>query len=86
MLCGADNTIMRTTSEIARQMVEVLEEIRDELPPEEEKARYPFTELERKRRKVKERLRELPRYVERAVDMITFEDKGLGRPRKLDLV
>ena len=47
---------MRITAKIARQMVEVLEEIREELP-EEEKARYPYTEWERKREKVRERLR-----------------------------
>jgi transposase len=75
---------MQITAKIAQQMVEVLEEIKEEFP-DEEKARYPFTEWEQKRRRVKERLRELPRYVERAADMITFEEKGPGRPRKLEL-
>ncbi len=53
---------MGITTRIARQMVEVLEEIKDEFP-EDEKTRYPFAEWERKRRKVKERLQELPQYV-----------------------
>lgn len=76
---------MRITAKIARQMVEVLEDIKEELS-DEEKTKYPFTEWERKRKRVKERLRELPRYVERAVDMIDIEETGVGRPKKLDLV
>lgn len=66
-------------------MVEVLEEIKDELS-NEEKTKYPFTEWERKRKKVKERLREMPRYVEQAADMIELEEKGPGRPKHLELV
>ena len=37
---------MRITANIARQMFEVLEEIKEEVP-DEEKARYPFTEWSR---------------------------------------
>jgi transposase len=66
-------------------MIEVLEEIKEEFP-DEEKTRYPFTEWDRKRKKVKERLRELPQYVERASEMIELEEKKSGRPKRLELV
>lgn len=45
---------------------------------------YPFTEWERKREVVKERLRRLPEYLRKAVDMIHIEEKS-GRPVKMDL-
>jgi hypothetical protein len=76
---------MRITAKIAQQMVEVLEDIKEELQ-DEEKVKHPFTEWERKRKRVKERLRELPRYVERAADMIGLGEKGPGRPKRLELV
>lgn len=70
---------------IVKQMIGVLEDIKEEFP-DEEKMKYPFTEWERKRRRVKERLRELPKYVEQAMDRIDLEETGVGRPKKLDLV
>lgn len=76
---------MRITTKMARQMVEVLEEVKEEFA-DEEKTKYPFTEWEWERKKVKERLRELPRYVERAAEMIELEEKGPGRPKRLKLV
>ena len=50
------------------------------------KRNIPLAEWKRKQEKVKQRLRNLPEYVERAVDTISFEKHGAGRPKKLDLV
>jgi len=74
---------MRVTAKMAREMLNVLEEIRRELD-QEEKARYPYAEWERKREKVKERLRRLPEYVERAASMVEVT-KTSGRPKRLEL-
>lgn len=69
---------------MTKDLLEVLEEIREEFF-RGEKSSYPFSEWERKREKVRERLRKLPEYVERAVGMIELEERAAGRPRKLDL-
>ena len=76
---------MRITAKIAKEMIGVLEEIKEEIFPENE-ASYPYAEWENKREKVKQRLRDLPEYVERAVDIVSFEKRGAGRPKKVDLV
>jgi len=76
---------MRITAKMAKDMVKVLEEIKEEVFPDDE-ASYPYAEWERKREKVKQRLRNLPLYVEQAVDMIQFEKRGAGRPKKVNLV
>ena len=75
---------MRITAKIAEEMVGVLEEIKEEVFPEDD-GKYPFAEWERKREKVKQRLRNLPDYVERSVNMISFRDHGAGRKKKIDL-
>lgn len=69
---------------MTKELLEVLEEIREEFF-RGKKPCYPFSEWERRREKVKERLAKLPEYVERAVDMIGLEERAAGRPRKLDL-
>lgn len=69
---------------MARELLEVLEEIRAEFF-KGKKPSYPFSEWEKRREKVKERLGKLPEYVEKAVEMITREKGAAGRPRKLDL-
>lgn len=66
------------------ELLEVLEEIRTEFF-KGKKPSYPFSEWERKREKVKERLGRLPEYVGKAVDMVASGKDGGGRPRKLDL-
>ncbi|MFQ5816009.1 MAG: ISNCY family transposase [Candidatus Hydrothermarchaeaceae archaeon] len=76
---------MRITSKMARQLLEVLDELREEIT-QEEKPGYPYAEWERRREKVKERLARLPEYVEQAVEMLEVEEKTAGRPRELDLV
>jgi len=75
---------MRITGKIARQMLEVLDELKEELK-KEGKEKYQYAEWERKRERVKERLRKLPEYVEKAATMITVEKKA-GRPKKGTLV
>ncbi|MEM4724511.1 MAG: ISNCY family transposase [Candidatus Hadarchaeum sp.] len=69
---------------MAGELLEVLEEIRAELF-KGKKPSYPFTEWERRREKVKERLGRLPEYVGKAVDMIGLKENAAGRPQKLDL-
>ncbi|MCK5458322.1 MAG: ISNCY family transposase, partial [Thermoplasmatales archaeon] len=59
--------------------------MKEEIFPEDEQS-YPYAEWEQKREKVKQRLRDLPAYVEQAVDAISFEKRGAGRPKKVDLV
>jgi len=84
IVCGVLHCWMRITAEIAQDMIEVLDEIKEEIFPEDE-ASYPYAEWERKREKVKQRLRDLPLYVEQAVDLISFKRRGAGRKKKLDL-
>jgi len=75
---------MRITAKMAQDMIDVLEEIKEEIFPEDE-ASYPYAEWERKREKVKQRLRDLPVYVKQAVSLISFNRRGAGRKKKLDL-
>lgn len=75
---------MRITKKLAMELLDVLEEIRKEFF-RGKKPTYPFSEWERRREKVRERLGKLPEYVERAVEMIELRREGAGRPKKLDL-
>lgn len=70
---------------MARELLEVLDDLREEFF-QVRKASYPFSEWERRRERVRERLRKLPDYVKRAVEMIELEERKAGRPKKLDLV
>jgi len=69
---------------MAQDMIEVLDEIKEEIFPKGE-ASYPYAEWERKRERVKQRLRNLPEYVKKAVSLISFVRRGAGRKKKLDL-
>ena len=69
---------------MAQDMVDILEEIKEEIFPEGESS-YPYAEWEQKREKVKQRLRDLPLYVHQAVGLISFGKHGAGRKKKLDL-
>jgi len=75
---------MRITSEMARELTEVLDDIRKEVFEGRQIENYPFNEWERNREKVREKLRELPSYVDRAANIEI--EKTAGRPNKLDLV
>jgi transposase len=72
----------RITARTAAQILEVLDEVRDDLL-REEKPHYPYAEWEGKRAIVKERLRRLPELVHRAADVRV--DRHPGRPPALSL-
>ena len=76
---------MRITVKMAKEMIGVLDEIKEEVFPEDEQS-YPYAEWERKRKKVKKRLRNLPVYVEQAAAMVTLSKPKVGQPKKLDVV
>lgn len=75
---------MIITQKRAKELLEVLDEVRETHFKGREKE-YPYSEWEKKREKVKERLRNLPSYVKQAVEKIQREDEARGRPPKLDL-
>jgi len=75
---------MKITEKMAQQLVEVLEEIKEECFSKE-KNKYPYAEWERKREQVKQRLRDLPRYVDQAADMIRFVKPRVGQRKKIDV-
>lgn len=75
---------MKVTKKKIRELVEVLDTLREEFF-KDRKQKYPYSEWERKREIVKERLRSLPLYVRQAVEAIKKEDEKNGRPQKLDL-
>jgi len=75
---------MRITAKIAEEMIDVLEEIKNEVFPDEVE-KYPFADWERKREQVKHRLRKLPEYVEKSAAMISFKSSGAGRKKKIVL-
>jgi len=75
---------MRITEKMAQELVEVLEEIKEECFSEE-KDTYPYAEWEQKRERVKQRLRDLPRYVDQAVEKIRFAKPKAGQRKKIDV-
>lgn len=75
---------MRITEKRAKQLVEILDELREEYFKGRKKD-YPYSEWEKKREKVKERIRRLPEYVKKAVEKLHIEKDNMGRPEKLDL-
>ena len=60
---------MHITKKLVRELVEILEGLKGEMYPKE-KAKYPFSEWERKRERVKQRLSRLPELVKRSVAML----------------
>jgi len=75
---------MRITEKMAQELVEVLEEIKEECFSEE-KDTYPYAEWEQKRERVKQRLRDLPRYVDQAAEKIRFVKPKAGQRKKIDV-
>jgi len=75
---------MRITEKMAQELVEVLEEVKEECFSEE-KNKYPYTEWEQKRERVKQRLRDLPRYVDQAAEKIRFVKPKAGQKKKIDV-
>ena len=75
---------MRITEKMAQELVEVLEEVKEECFSEE-KNKYPYTEWEQKRERVKQRLRDLPWYVDQAAEKIRFVKPKAGQKKKIDV-
>ena len=75
---------MIITQKRAKELLEVLDEVRETHFKDREKE-YPYSEWERKREIVKERLRTLKVYVKEAVEMIQREERNRGRPPKINL-
>ena len=69
---------------MAQELVEVLEEVKEECFFEE-KNKYPYTEWEQKRERVKQRLRDLPRYADQAAEKIRFVKPRAGQRKKIDV-
>jgi len=69
---------------MAQELVEVLEEVKEECFSEE-KDTYPYTKWEQKRERVKQRLRDLPRYVDQAAEKIRFVKPRAGQRKKIDV-
>ena len=75
---------MKITEKMAQDLVEVLEEVKEECFSKE-KYKYPYAEWEQKREQVKQRLRDLPRYVDRAAEKIHFVKPKAGQRKKIDV-
>jgi len=75
---------MKITEKMAQELVEVLEEVKEECFSEE-KDTYPYAEWEQKRERVKQRLRELPKYVDQAAEKIRFVKPRAGQRKKIDV-
>lgn len=75
---------MRLTGEMIQELLDTLDEIREKVF-KGRKAEYPFSEWERKRKLVRQRLRKLPELVELAAGFLD-QKRGPGRPRKADVV
>ncbi len=75
---------MMITQKRAKELLEVLDEVRETHFKGRERE-YPYSEWEKKREKVKEKLRNLRNYVRRAVDMLQREEQTRGRPPKIEL-
>jgi transposase len=76
------NLELRVTKKFVKELLEVLDELVEEIR-QEEKKKYPYTEWDRKRERIKERLRKLPEYVKKACLIRT--QKRAGRPKEIDL-
>lgn len=75
---------MMITKKRAKELLEVLDEVRETHFKGREKE-YPYSEWEKKREKVKERLRNLRVYVKKAVQTLQVEEQKRGRPPIIDL-
>lgn len=72
------------TKKRAKELLEVLDEVRETHFKGREKE-YPYSEWEKKREKVKERLRNLRVYMKKAVQTLQVEKQKRGRPPIINL-
>ena len=75
---------MRITPGMVQHLIEILDEVKEECF-QKKHSTYPFTAWEHKRERVKQRLHDLPRYVEQAAEMVQFMVPHAGRPKRLDV-
>jgi len=75
---------MRITPGMAQHLIEVLDEVKEECFQKEHTS-YPFAAWEQKRERIKQRLRDLPRYVDQAASVVQFINPRSGRPKNLDV-
>ena len=77
---------MKITRKRAKKLLEVLEEEKKNIREEsqEEKDNYPYGKWERERKKIIDRLQDLPNLVEEAAAMLKVERPSEGRPQKLN--
>ena len=75
---------MKITRKRAQEVFEVLEDLR-ETEFKDRKKDYPYSEWERKRAIVRERLKKLPAYIRQAVESIVQEERTTGRPKTIEL-
>ncbi|MCU0851467.1 MAG: ISNCY family transposase [Candidatus Thermoplasmatota archaeon] len=75
---------MRITERMAQDLIEVLDAVKEECFHKEHSV-YPFAAWEHQRERVKQRLRDLPSYVDRAANLIHCMTLKAGRPKHLDL-
>lgn len=77
---------MKITRKRAKKLLEVLEEEKEKIREEnkEKEEDYPYGKWERERKKIVERLQELPNLVEEAASKIEVERPNRGRKQKLD--
>lgn len=75
------------TPKQAQEIIQVLDEIREScFTQENNDPLYPYAEWEQKREQVKQRLRNLPYYIEQAADLILFNRPKVGHPKRLSVV
>ena len=75
---------MRITERMAQDLIEILDEVKEECFQNEHSS-YPFAAWEHKRERVKQRLRDLPFFVDRAASLVHCMTLKAGRPKRLDL-
>lgn len=75
---------MRITPGMAQHLIAVLDEVKEECF-QKENTSYPFAAWEQKRERIKQRLRDLPRYVDQAASVVQFINPRSGRPKNLDV-
>jgi len=78
---------MKITPKRAQEIIQVLDGIKEACFKQgKEEYLYPFAEWEQKREQVKQRLRNLPDYLEQAADIIIVTRPKAGKPKKLNVV
>lgn len=78
--------MVRLTYKLAHEIIGVLDEIWEQYFKNQPKAKYPYSLWEQQRQRVKERLRQLPEYVQRAADLVHIMKDSRGQHTTVPLV